>query len=102
MVRPVFSLKTMLWLMAVVGAFFGGAEWGKRGSAEREASLSAKLHDAEEAWGEAFKRQVEASLDKQELQDELTDLKKHYGVRPKYPMLRPPPKPTEVSSATQG
>jgi hypothetical protein len=27
--RPRFSLKTMLWLVAVVAAFFGGIEWHK-------------------------------------------------------------------------
>jgi hypothetical protein len=26
--RPQFSLKSLLWLMAVVAAFFAGAEWG--------------------------------------------------------------------------
>jgi hypothetical protein len=27
MPRPQFSLKSMLWLMAVVAAFCGGVEW---------------------------------------------------------------------------
>jgi hypothetical protein len=27
MTRPQFSQKTLLWLMAVVEAFLGGAEW---------------------------------------------------------------------------
>ena len=30
MPRPQFTLKTILWLMLVVAAFFGGAEWHKR------------------------------------------------------------------------
>ncbi len=29
-----FSLKTLLWLMAVVGAFFAGAEWQRRTDVE--------------------------------------------------------------------
>ena len=28
--RPQFSLKTLLWLMAVVAAFFAGAAWQRR------------------------------------------------------------------------
>ena len=28
--RPQFSLKTLLWLMAVVGAFLAGIEWDRR------------------------------------------------------------------------
>jgi hypothetical protein len=36
--RPQFSLKTLLWLMAVVaaflGGFLGGAEWQKRSHGE--------------------------------------------------------------------
>jgi hypothetical protein len=28
--RPQFSLKSLLWLMAVVAAFFGGAAWQHR------------------------------------------------------------------------
>jgi hypothetical protein len=28
--RPQFSLKTLLWLMALVGAFFGGAAWQRQ------------------------------------------------------------------------
>ena len=28
--RPQFSLKTLLWLMAVVAAFFAGAAWNNR------------------------------------------------------------------------
>jgi hypothetical protein len=27
--RPQFSLKTLLWLVVVVAAFFGGSEWQK-------------------------------------------------------------------------
>ena len=27
--RPQFTLKSLLWLMAVVAAFFGGAEWAR-------------------------------------------------------------------------
>lgn len=28
--RPQFSLKTMLWLMALVAAFFAGSQYGRR------------------------------------------------------------------------
>jgi hypothetical protein len=28
--RPQFSIKTLLWLMAVVAAFVGGAGWQRR------------------------------------------------------------------------
>ena len=41
MPRPQFSLKTLLWLMAVVGAFFAGGEWARRRwAAERSKLLS--------------------------------------------------------------
>lgn len=39
MPRPRFSLRTLLWLVALVAAFFGGAEWGKRRQATNEAVL---------------------------------------------------------------
>jgi hypothetical protein len=39
--RPQFSLKTLLWLMVVVAAFFAGAAWSERRWArERELLLS--------------------------------------------------------------
>ncbi|HVA47429.1 MAG TPA: hypothetical protein VNH11_13755 [Pirellulales bacterium] len=34
--RPQFSLKTLLWLMAVVGAFLGGVVMGQRIGKEAE------------------------------------------------------------------
>jgi hypothetical protein len=41
MPRPQFSLKTLLWLMAVVAAFLAGAAWSERRWAkEREMLLS--------------------------------------------------------------
>jgi hypothetical protein len=51
MPRPQFSLKTLLWLMAVVAAFLGGAEFGRLREAgrlakdkERVAAQEAKVH----------------------------------------------------------
>jgi hypothetical protein len=41
MPRPQFTLKTLLWLMAVVAAFFAGAAWSERPWAkEREVLLN--------------------------------------------------------------
>jgi hypothetical protein len=40
--RPQFSLKTLLWLMAVVAAFSGGAAWQHRMASERISALQSE------------------------------------------------------------
>ena len=48
MPRPQFSLKTLLWSMVVVAAFFGGAAWQRRQYAiDREDWLDMTLRQAE-------------------------------------------------------
>jgi hypothetical protein len=50
MPRPQFSLKSMLWLMAVLAAFLGGAATQWRRDASKIAELQSKLDDAEFAY----------------------------------------------------
>lgn len=49
--RPQFSLKTLLWLMAVVAALFGGREWGIRH--ERQNRLDDLIIEQERLLAEA-------------------------------------------------
>jgi hypothetical protein len=60
MPRPQFSLKTLLWLMAVVGAFFGGRASQVRDGQRRILQLEDKLKYAaryqsrtEQAWAKS-------------------------------------------------
>ena len=54
MPRPKFSLKTMLWLMAVVGAFLGGRALGIR--EERQTRVDALVSE-QESLRDELKRQ---------------------------------------------
>jgi hypothetical protein len=45
MSRPQFSLKSMLWLMALVGAFLAGTTWRRR--ADQAALTAAKASNNE-------------------------------------------------------
>ncbi|HWB11674.1 MAG TPA: hypothetical protein VG826_20755 [Pirellulales bacterium] len=52
--RPQFSLKTMLWLMAVAGAFFAGIEWDRRHPDDHRRALWENLQECREQQGETF------------------------------------------------
>jgi hypothetical protein len=56
MPRPQFSLKTLLWLMALVAAFFAGAEWRRQ---RMEADI----------WNISLERAMREALEKYRKQD---------------------------------
>ena len=68
MPRAQFSLKTLLWVMVVVAAFFGGAKWGRR--------------DLENAYLAQFEAWVRADSKARELQRELNELRHEHHIPP--------------------
>lgn len=55
--RPQFTLKTLLWLMVVVGAFFGGRAVGIRDEQKRAANeLEQAAREVEELWAKLSPR----------------------------------------------
>jgi hypothetical protein len=56
--RPQFTLKTLLWLMALVAALFGGREWGIR--YERQTRLDDLVLEQERIRDELEKIRAEA------------------------------------------
>jgi hypothetical protein len=79
MPRPQLTLKTLLWLIVVVGAFFAGAEWAKRRWAEREASLRLELQEAEDAW----EKWVLSKMEQRELKEEVEGYRERFGLIPR-------------------
>jgi len=66
---PQFSLKTLLWLVAIVAAFLGGAKWGNRNAGDLESSRKM----ATELW-------IRAEKKRQQLQNELDELSQSYDT----------------------
>jgi hypothetical protein len=57
MPRPQFSLKSLLWLMAVVAAFFAGTITGRRHEAKRLEHANVRVADKEarvDSWLKRF------------------------------------------------
>jgi hypothetical protein len=69
--RPQFTLKTLLWLMAVVAAFFAGGRWAERRWETREMEMF-----------DAMKRAANAQ---QKAEEELLDA--IYGKLAKNPFM---------------
>jgi hypothetical protein len=69
MCRPQFSLKTLLWLMAVVGAYFAGGEWQRATQINRLQTALRGFRDYEAAGGcmrgaDEDVRELEAALER--------------------------------------
>jgi hypothetical protein len=50
--RPQFSLKTMLWLMVVAGAFCAGVAWERRSEEARRDAIRATIVTDSDFWSE--------------------------------------------------
>ena len=79
MSRPQFSLKTLLWLMALVAAFFGGVRLGRQ--RQRLEDIEAAIADVERAAVRAEVMAAEARAEQARAQLEESS---------EHPILAPP------------
>ena len=82
MPRPQFTLKTLLWLMAVAAAFFAGSSWAERRLADERKEL-------EESADQCFQMVRRAGRYVQEMEKALDEAQ--YGKPSNNPLVLDPP-----------
>jgi hypothetical protein len=83
MARPQFSIKTMLWLMAVVAAFLGGAEWARRGWEQEKAGLLTELRLAADRAEADHRNFLECDAERFHLEQQIKQLKEQKSSAPR-------------------
>jgi hypothetical protein len=69
--RPKFTLKTLLWLMAVVAAFGAGVQWDRKTASDDRESLRSNLLHCREEYGKLFETllRFQAVLDRHDIDE---------------------------------